>query len=144
MLDSNASSVTIYTLMMLYGTEFKRPDFREKYKYKGKFRIVPLNFGEYNGTKIFDFEEVGISTKDLSFDDYLALRSIALMVESLHNGKPYEEFFLYAKQYNIKSATILNFLYENMNEAPKSVKTIIDEFKDETKNELWESEKGFS
>ena len=140
-LDSNASSVTIYTLMMLYGTEFKRPDFREKYKYKGKFRIVPLNFGEYNGTKIFDFEEVGISTKDLSFDDYLALRSIALMVESLHNGKPYEEFFLYAKQYNIKSATILNFLYENMNEAPKSVKTIIDEFKDETKNELWESEK---
>ena len=28
-----------------------------------------------------------------------------------------------------------------MNEAPKSVKTIIDEFKDETKNELWESEK---
>ena len=78
--------------MMLYGTEFKNPDFREKYKYKGKYRIVPLNFGEYDGKKIFDFEEVGISTKDLSFEDYLALRSIALMVGSLHNGKPYEEF----------------------------------------------------
>ena len=91
-LDSKASSVTIYTLMMLQGTEFKTPDFRKKYGYKGKYRIVPLNFGEYDGEKVFDFEEVGISTKDLSFEDYLSLRSIALMVESLHNGKPFEEF----------------------------------------------------
>ena len=139
-LDSNASSVTIYTLMMLQGTEFKTPKFRNKYKYVGRHRIVPLNFGEYDGKKIFDFEEVGVATKDLSFDDYLSLRSIALMVESLHNGKPYEEFFLYAKQFDIKSATFLNFLYENIKEAPKSVKHVFNGFIEETKSELWESE----
>ncbi len=140
-LDSNASSVTIYTLMMLHGTEFKTPAFREKYQYNGKYRIVPLNFGEYDGKKMFDVEEVGISTKDLNFDDYLSLRSIALMVESLHNGKPYEEFFLYAKQFKIKSATFLNFLYDNIDQAPVSVKTVFNDFINETKGELWDSEK---
>ena len=60
--------------MMLHGTEFKNPEYREQFKYKGKYRIVPLNFGEYDGQKIFDYEEVGIETKDLSFKDYLDIR----------------------------------------------------------------------
>ena len=38
--------------MMLNGTEFKNPEFR-KNEYIGKFRIVPLNFGEYNNEKNF-------------------------------------------------------------------------------------------
>jgi len=139
-LDSKASSVTIYTLMMLHGTEFKSPEFRKKFEYKGKYRIVPLNFGEYDNNKVFDFEEVGISTKDLNFDDYLSLRSIALMVESLHNGKPFEEFFIYAKEYNIKSATLLSFMYDNMSKAPIIVKDVFENFILETKNELWDSE----
>ena len=31
-LESNASSITIYTLMMLEGTEFKNPSFRDKHQ----------------------------------------------------------------------------------------------------------------
>ena len=57
-LEANASSVTIYTLMMLYGTSFKNPKYREDWGYIGKYRIIPLNFGEYNNEKSFDFEEV--------------------------------------------------------------------------------------
>jgi Coproporphyrinogen III oxidase and related Fe-S oxidoreductases len=66
-LESSASSITIYTLMMLEGTEFKNPGFRKKHEYKTKYRIIPLNFGEYNGEKTFDFEEVGIATKRNEF-----------------------------------------------------------------------------
>jgi radical SAM superfamily enzyme YgiQ (UPF0313 family) len=139
-IDSSASDITIYTLMMLHGTEFKTPAYREKHEYKGKFRIVPLNFGEYGGNKIFDFEEVGIATKDLSFEDYLSIRSIALMVESLINGKPFEEFFLYAKQFKIKPADFLYFLYENIKEASSSVQEVFRDFVDETKSELWDTE----
>lgn len=66
-LNSNSASVTIYTLMMLNGTEFKKPSYRKAFGYEGKFRIVPLNFGEYDGKRIFDYEEVGVITKDMSF-----------------------------------------------------------------------------
>ncbi len=139
-LESSASSITIYTLMMLEGTEFKNPAFRKKHDYKTKYRIIPLNFGEYNGEKIFDFEEVGIATKDLTFNDYLSLRSIALMVEALYNGKPYNEFFQYAKEHGIKFADFLNYLHQNIDKSPVSVRKIFDEFVHETKSELWDNE----
>ena len=139
-LESNASSVTIYTLMMLYGTEFKNLDYRKKFGYKGKYRIVPLNFGEYGGERIFDCEEVGIATKNLSYEDYLYIRTLALFVETLHNGKPFEEFFRYAMIYNLKQGDFLKYLIDNLKYAPKEVTDIVNNFIKETKNELWESE----
>ncbi len=139
-LNSNSTAVTIYTLMMLHGTEFKNPEYRKKFGYKGKFRIVPLNFGTYENEKIFDYEEVGVQTKDLSFDDYLYLRVIALLVESLHNGRPFNEFFLYGKHYNIEQATLLKILYDNISSAPLSIQELINSFVDETKGELWDTE----
>ena len=140
-LNSRASSVTIYTLMMLHGTEFKNPDFRKKYNYEGKFRIVPLNFGDYDGQRIFDTEEVGISTKDMSFNEYLSLRALALLVESLVNGKPFYEFFKYAKNFNIEAADLLKTMYDDIELAPKNIQKIMKEFIEETKGELWDSEK---
>ena len=139
-LNSNSSSVTIYTLMMLHGTEFKNPSYRKKFGYKGKYRIVPLNFGEYDKKRIFDYEEVGITTKDMSFEDYLYLRVLALFVESLHNGKPFNEFFLYAKYYNIQSATLLRILYDNLKNSSLSIQNLVKDFINETTGELWKSE----
>jgi len=139
-LNANTSSVTIYTLMMLYGTEFKNPEYRNKFKYKGKFRIVPLNFGEYDRNRIFDYEEVGVENKDLSFEDYLYIRVLALLVESLHNGKPFYEFFKFSKKFGIEPATLMSFLYDNISESPKDIQKLINDFIDETKSELWDSE----
>ena len=78
-----------------------------------KFRIVPLNFGEYDGKKIFDYEEVGIESKDLPFKDYLYLRALALLVEGLHNGRPFNEFFLYDKMFKINMNIILKSAVKN-------------------------------
>ena len=139
-LNSKSTSVTIYTLMMLHGTEFKNPNYRKEFGYEGRFRIVPLNFGNYDNKKIFDYEEVGIQTKDLSFNDYLYLRVIALLVESLHNGRPFNEFFLYAKTYDIQPALLLKILYDNIRSASEKIQKLIDAFVQETKGELWDSE----
>ena len=127
--------------MMLHGTEFKSPSYRKKFGYKGKFRIVPLNFGEYDGQRIFDYEEAGIQTKDLQFNEYLFLRGLALLVESLYNGRPFNEFFKYAKIFNIQPASLLKTIYENISKAPKSVKKLMEDFSNETEGELWSSEK---
>ena len=140
LLNTNTSSVTIYTLMMLYGTEFKNPQYRDKFKYKGRFRIVPLNFGEYDGQKIMDYEEVGVENKDLSFEDYLFIRVLALLVESLYNGKPFYEFFKFSKEIGVQPASLLSNLYENISNSPESIRKLINEFVNETKNELWDSE----
>ena len=140
MLNSNVSSVCIYTLLLLYGTKFQNPSYRNSFKYKGKFRIVPLNFGEYDGNKVFDYEEVGVETKDLSFEDYLSLRAIALLVESLHNDRPFNEFFKYAQLFDIQPGTMIKILYDNISLASNGIQKIIREFISETKSELWDSE----
>ena len=77
-IESNASSVTIYTLMLLNGTEFKEPEYRKKFGIEGRFRIVPLNFGDYDGERVLDYEEVCVHTNSMSFADYLFLRGFAL------------------------------------------------------------------
>jgi radical SAM superfamily enzyme YgiQ (UPF0313 family) len=139
-LNANTSSVTIYTLMMLHGTKFKNPQYRDKFRYKCKFRIVPLNFGEYDGQKIMDYEEVGVEHKDLSFEDYLYIRVLAVLVESLHNGKAFYEFFKFSKKFGIQPASLLRILYDNISDSSKNIQKLINEFVNETKNELWDSE----
>jgi radical SAM superfamily enzyme YgiQ (UPF0313 family) len=140
MLNSKVSVVCIYTLMMLNGTKFQEPEYKKKFEYLTRFRIIPLNFGEYEGHKIFDYEEVGIQTKDMSFNEYLDSRAISLLVESLHNGRPFNEFFKYAQLYNIQPATMMEILHNNISEAPKDIKKVIKEFIEETESELWDSE----
>jgi hypothetical protein len=141
LISSGVSSMCIYTLMLLNGTEFKNTKYRKEFDIKGRFRIVPLNFGEYAGEKIFDFEEVGIQTKDMPFEDYLYIRGFALIIESLVNGRIFEEFFLYLKNFNVGRTEFLKRLYDNIKNAPNSLQINLEDFLEETKGELWETDK---
>ena len=138
--DTDVASLTIYTLMLLTGTEFKDPAYRERFGIKGSFRIVPLNFGEYDGERILDYEEVCIETNSMSFSDYLYLRGFALFVESIHNGRPFEEIFKYIISLGIKRSAFLVHLYKSISKAPKSIRITFSDFINETKAELWASE----
>jgi len=139
-IDSGVNKVTIYTLMMLYGTKFKDPNYRSSFNMKGKYRIVPLNLGEYEGRKIFDYEEVCIENKDMSFKDYLYLRRLALVVESIYNNQTFDAFFRYALTMGISRSKFLFQIFDNMNKAPKKIIRIFDEFVKKTQEELWSSE----
>jgi radical SAM superfamily enzyme YgiQ (UPF0313 family) len=138
--DSGIDRVTIYTLMMLYGTKFKDQKYRAKFNMKGKYRIVPLNLGEYDGVKIFDYEEVCVENKDMSFDDYLDIRKLAVVIETILNNRPFEVFFRYAITLDILQFDFLLRILNNIDRAPKKIIDIFNEFKRETKEELWDSE----
>ena len=138
-IEAGVSTATIYTLMLLNGTEFQSPAYRKSYGIKGKFRILPLNFGEYDGDRVFDFEEVGVETNTMSFDDYLYLRGFALLVETVHNGHIFEEFFRFALSIGTSRTQFLRRLYDNLEDAPRTVKSIVHGFMDETRSELWDN-----
>ena len=139
-IDTGVNRTTIYTLMMLYGTEFKDPKYRASYKMKGKYRIVPLNLGEYDGEKVFDHEEVCIENKDMSYQDYLDLRQLALLVESVFNNQPFEAFFRYALTMNVSQSDFLFLILKNIKKAPEKIVKIFNEYYKETQEELWDSE----
>jgi len=58
-----------YTLMMLSGAELGRDAAIEKYKMRGKWRILPKQFGTYNAHKVFEIEQACIETNTMSFED---------------------------------------------------------------------------
>lgn len=138
-IEAGVSSATIYTLMLLNGTEFQSPAYRKTHGIKGKFRILPLNFGEYDEDRVFDFEEVGVETNTMSFDDYLYLRGFALLVETVHNGHIFEEFFRFALSMGTSRGQFLRQLYDNLEDAPETVRSIVDGFMGETRSELWDT-----
>ena len=139
LIESGISRLSIYTLMLLHGTEFKNPDYREEYGIVGKFRIVPMDFGEYDGARVLDYEEVGVQTKDMSFDDYLYLRNVALLVEALHNSRPFDEFFRSGLSLGVSRFGMLRRIGESLQNAPQDVQEILQGFREETKGELWDS-----
>ncbi len=79
LMDNNVMTST-YTLMMLCGAELGRDEAINKYKIKSKFRILPKQFGEYHGKKIFEIEQVCIGTNTMSYQDYLDCRNFSFFV----------------------------------------------------------------
>ena len=140
LLNSGVSEIGMYTLMALHGTEFKDPEYRKQFKMKGKHRIVPLNFGNYDEENIFDIEEVIIQTKDMSFEDYLWIRGFCLTVEIIHNSRPFIEFVKYVNSFKISNYDFILALYNDIHKAPVIIKKLYDEYLRETKEELWPTE----
>ncbi len=139
MLDSGVSQICSYSLMLLYGTDFQDPDYKANFQIQGKHRVVALNFGEYEGKKVFDTEEIGIATKDMPFEDYLWIRGLCYIIEMIHNSRPFHEFFNYTRIWGLTIFDFIVHLYENIHLAPTKVQKVYQSFIDETKSELWES-----
>ena len=76
----------------------------------------------------------------MSFDDYLYLRGFALIVETLHNGRPFEELFRYAMTLGVSRMDLLRRLNDHLDRAPQEVQELVGRFLEETRNELWDSE----
>ena len=82
LMDNNVKAAT-YTLMMLCGAELGRDEAIKKYEMKSKFRILPKQFGEYFGEKIFEIEQICVGTNTLSFESYLKCRNYNFVLQLL-------------------------------------------------------------
>ena len=140
MMECGAQQIYNYTLQLLYGTEYKDLQYRERWGYVGKWRIVPQDFGEYDGRRIFDVEEVAVKSKTISFDDYLKIRIVCLLTEAMYNEYQYYEFIKYLNEISVSP---LDWIWKTLNSlrnAPEAIRGVIESFVQDTKDELFESE----
>ena len=72
LMDNNVMTGT-YTLMMLCGAELGRDEAIKKNKMISKYRILPKQFGDYFGKKVFEIEQVCVGTNTMSYQSYLKL-----------------------------------------------------------------------
>lgn len=141
LLDSNLSTVIVHTLQMLYGTPYKDSDaYVREYGFLRKYRIVPLDFGRYEGTPVFDTEEVAVATNTFSFEDYVASRRLLLVIDLCYNGTIFEVLKCYVRSKGMKISEWIHTLYDRLGTLPPAVETIVDSFTAETRSELWDTE----
>ena len=82
-LMNNGVMTNTYTLMMLCGAELGRDESIKKYKMKSKFRILPKQFGNYRGKKVFEIEQVCVATNSMSYESYLKCRNYSFVLKVL-------------------------------------------------------------
>ena len=130
-----------YTLMMLVGAELGRDAAIEKYQMKGKWRILPKQFGKYNENKVFEIEQACIETNTMSFENYLICRNYSFVLK-LISTQTFLPIYKLAKELNINWFDVslkLSELLQDENHHSK-LKEIFNSFCKESHEELFETE----
>lgn len=140
LMDARAQLIYSYTLQLLYGTDYKDEAYRTQWGYQGKWRLVPFNFGEYEGQKLFDVEEVAVASSTLPFEDYLKIRVFALLTEIMYNDYQCWELVKYLGEFGLSPFDWLKRTMDHLDRAPSSVRQVVQSFVKDTKEELWDSE----
>ena len=147
LLDAGVS-VGTYTLMMLQGAELGRDEAIKKYDMKAKWRIVPRDFGNYRGKKVFDVERVCVGTNTMPYNDYLECRRFSFLI----NLFTYSVFFplkkLIKKELNISFFDFVWIIFQKLeksnkqNELKSEFTKLYFEFSNESESELFETKEG--
>ncbi|MFX1383811.1 MAG: B12-binding domain-containing radical SAM protein [Promethearchaeota archaeon] len=135
-LNSGVQNVVIYTLMNLKGTPLATEEMSNRFKNKIQYRLIPRQFSTINGHKIFETEEVIISTKDMSFKDYLELREICFTVMSFFGSAELVPLKSLLLELKIDMAKWIFNIHSHISEYPDLL-SIYKDFIKETREELF-------
>lgn len=139
--DAGIDTVSLYTLMLLHGTELSLPATRARYGLRSHFRVLPRDFGRLsNGRIAVEIEEVVTSTNTLTFEDYQKARLVHLVVNVICNGKGFGPLFKFFKESGIPFFELVTGVAEAIDSAAAPVADIVASYRRLVREELWDSE----
>ena len=110
--------------------------------FKTKFRILPRDFVTLsNGKRICEVEEVVISTKDMTFDEYVELRVLGFVLWMTNKGILYDPIIKFLNELGIDIFELFHKMVQRKETAPIPVSEMLERYSDATKGELYDSPK---
>jgi len=85
--DSHVEQPLAYTTMLLKGTVLASKESRLQHGMKTSYRLLPRQFGEICGQRVFEYDEVCVSTNTISFDEYIECRGVSFVLLVLASGQ---------------------------------------------------------
>tara|TARA_Y100000294_G_C8563817_1_gene340073 strand:+ start:412 stop:2454 length:2043 start_codon:yes stop_codon:yes gene_type:complete len=140
LMDCKVSRISSTTTMFLNGTSYKDKKYVDKFGYISKFRLINGQFGIYGGEKVFEFEEVGVATNTLNFDEYLETRKFSILVEMLYNSKIFREVEFFIEDLQLNYFQYVYTVYNELKNAPQDIKNIMQSVVNQSINELKDNE----
>ena len=140
LINIGSNLICQYTLMLLPGTELYTDESREKYKYVAKYRLIPTQFGEYEGKRCFEVEEVSVGTKDLSFEEYLEMRTLFFLISNIYSNNTYKPLINYLIYLGEDVIDFFHCILQRRKEfGDRFPNKVIEDFINDTKGELFDS-----
>ena len=139
-MSAGIDSIGPYTTMLLPGSPLYEDKVFAKFQMVTRYRVIPRDFGKYEGNNVVEVEKLCVGTKDLSLEDYLFLRGFHFVIYCYYNGETFKELFHYLKGIGCEAYDFCYALLLHIDSAPASVKDIFTRFLVDTRNELWYSE----
>ena len=149
MLDAEIDFISLFTLMVLVGSEMATPNERMKWGFQTRFRVIPRDFSALsNGVRVVEVEEVVVSSKTLSFEEYVWARKLALVLQIATNFG-FRPLVRFINSHRFKVIRLLINLLTSIDAAPTGghgaaapagVVDLVRRFEEETRAELWDRE----
>ena len=140
MVRAKMDDIQVYTCMMLHGAELNTVKQREKWGLKTKFRLLPRDFAKLSNNKnVVEIEEVIISTNTLTFEEYVELRVLALVLWTTSVSIAFEPILKLLREKNMDVFELFYRSLKKIKNSSQQIQQIINSYKQETQSELWDS-----
>jgi radical SAM superfamily enzyme YgiQ (UPF0313 family) len=137
LIDAGTDGAHCFQAMVLKGSDLETIEMREKYKFLTRYRVLPKNYGIYDGEKVFDIEEIIVGTDTLPFEDYVECRKLHLAFSIFWNDSWFADVLQFMAICGISPSQWLSGMLDAMEADDGVVKQLLDEFVGETVNELF-------
>ena len=130
--------VWCHNLFLMDGIELNRPDARDKFGIKTKYRQLGTNYGSHENTFLAEYEEVVTSCNSFTYEDFLEIRNLNFMYYTVFSLNFQRWFFHFIRRSGVKlSEFFLNFIKPDRNESwPDGYIKFLDDLKDTIEGEL--------
>lgn len=141
LIRSGIGNITQHQLSLIPGTEMASKADKEKYQMKSMFRPIQRCLGQY---QVFDrvitsieVEDVCVANSTLPFEDYLEARRLYLTVGLFYNDRVFGEIHGLLRILHLSTWEWLIRIHDNIASLPQEIRTLYDEFTQDTQHELW-------
>ncbi|MGE0417899.1 MAG: radical SAM protein [Acetobacteraceae bacterium] len=137
LLDSNIDQMHNFQAMMLKGSEMEKLESRDLFQFDTRFRVLPRNFGVFEGKRIFDVEEIIVATDTLPFADYLTCRKYHLVSSVFWNDDWFAPLVRFCNAHGIRNSEWWRAMLPALEQGGPEVRDFLDQFVRETEGELF-------
>ena len=142
LVDSDFSTLSMYQLMVLPGTEFGSVATKAKFGMKTRYRVIPRAFGTYailgKKVSVAEIEEICVENSTLPYRDYLQCRRMNLMVNIFFNDRVFDETLMVVRWLGESVFDFLSAISESKQNL--DFEKFVSDFLGETEEELWSCE----
>ena len=140
LVKARMDEIVVHTCMLLDGSEMGLPDERKKWEMRTKFRVLQRDFAKLsNGKKVIEYEEVVVGSNTMTFEEYIELRILAFIIFVTNQGIVFDAILKFLREQNIDVFELYFQMFTNRKKSPKNTQQVIEQFKNATVDELWDS-----